>query len=181
MAGAAIDPAPLRSLLFVPGHRERWIEPALASGADGILFDLQDAVPEAELQCAQAAGVHLLGVRDDMEDLYAAMDLFVLGSYREGVPRAAMEASAMGVPVIATDVRGCRQVVDDGVTGLLVPPRDSTRLADAVDRLVGDPAHRAAMGAAARRKAVVEFDERDVIARTLAVYERLLAAREPVS
>ena len=56
-----------------------------------------------------------------MERLYAAMDLFVLASYREGFPRSAMEAAAMGLPIVATDIRGCRQVVDHGRTGLLVP------------------------------------------------------------
>ncbi len=57
------------------------------------------------------------GHRDDIETLYSAMDVFVLASHREGFPRAAMEAAAMGLPVVATDVRGCRQVVEDGRTG----------------------------------------------------------------
>jgi glycosyltransferase involved in cell wall biosynthesis len=66
---------------------------------------------------ATADGVRLVGFSDRPERYYAAADLFVLASHREGFPRAAMEASAMGLPVIATDIRGCRQVVDDGVTG----------------------------------------------------------------
>ena len=78
------------------------------------------------------------------------MDIFVLPSHREGFPRAAMEAAAMGVPIVATDIRGCRQVVDDGVTGILVPTRDVDALTDAIDRLVRDPDCRHRMGAAGR-------------------------------
>ena len=66
-------------------------------------------------------GVAFLGLRDDVEALYTAMDIYVLASHREGFPRSAMEAAAMGLPVVATDIRGCRQVVDDGRTGRLVP------------------------------------------------------------
>ena len=57
-------------------------------------------------------GVHFLGMRNDVEDLYAAMDLYVLASYREGFPRSAMEAAATGLPLVVTDVRGSRQIVD---------------------------------------------------------------------
>ena len=131
------------------------------------------SIPASELESARRE-MSLLGSRDDMEDLYAAMDLYVLASHREGFPRSAMEASAMGLPVIATDVRGCRQVVDHDVTGLLVPPRDSHALTDAIETLVTDPARRAAMGAAGRAKAQRDFDEQRVIQRTLAVYEDLM-------
>ena len=79
-----------------------------------------------------------------------ALDIYVLASHREGFPRAAMEAAASGVPVVATDIRGCRQVVDHGRTGLLYPVRDACELADAVTKLATDPGRRAQMGAAAR-------------------------------
>ncbi len=81
----------------------------------------------------------------------------------------------MGVPVIATNIRGCRQVVDDGVTGLLVPPRDSPALAAAISSLVHDPDRRRAMGRAARVKAVAQFDQDQIIRTTLATYNRLRA------
>jgi glycosyltransferase involved in cell wall biosynthesis len=110
-----------------------------------------------------------------VEELYHGFDVFVLPSYREGFPRAAMEAAASAVPVIASDVRGCRQVVDDAVTGLLVPVGDAAALAAAIEELAGDGARRRAMGEAGRRKAVAEFDDRRVVATTMAVYERLLA------
>ena len=83
----------------------------------------------------------------------------------------------MGCPLVATDVRGCRQVVDDGVTGYLVPVRDAPALANAVAVLAADGGARRRMGVAARAKARREFDEQRVIDLTLAVYERLLATR----
>ena len=88
-----------------------------------------------------------------MEACYAAFDLYVLASYREGFPRSAMEAAAMGLPVVATNIRGCRQVVDDGRTGRLVPVRDAAAIADAVVEIASDDELRHKMGLAAREKA----------------------------
>lgn len=140
--------------------------------------DKPDAITEAELERAAAdAGITFLGMREDVERLYRAFDLYVLASHREGFPRSAMEAAAMGLPIVATDIRGCRQVVDDGGTGLLVPVGEPGPLATAIGRLVGDAELRATMGAAARDKALREFDDRRQIEITLAVYERLLARR----
>ncbi len=136
-----------------------------------------DAIPEAALDDARSAGIRFLGMRRDVVALYAAMDLYVLASYREGFPRSAMEAAAMGLPVVATDIRGCRQVVDHDVTGLLVAPRDASALARAIASLVADPARRQRMAGAARDKAVREFDQQRVIDTTLHTYERLLTER----
>jgi glycosyltransferase involved in cell wall biosynthesis len=124
---------------------------------------------------AAAAGVRLLGGRDNVARLYRAMDLYVLASRREGFPRSAMEAAAMALPIVATDVRGCRQVVEHGVTGLLVPARDSAALAEAVAALALDPSRRRRMGEAGRRKALRDFDQQRCIDLTLATYCRLLA------
>ncbi len=133
------------------------------------------------MAAAEAIGnVRFLGGRSDVEDLYPGMDLFVLPSYREGFPRSAMEASACGVPVVATDIRGCRQVVDHGVTGLLVPVRDAPALARAIDSLGRDPGRRHAMSVAAVARARAEFDDRKVIQITLGVYARLLAGPRAV-
>lgn len=82
----------------------------------------------------------------------------------------------MGLPCVVTDVRGCRQTVEDGVTGFVVPARSPERLAEAIDKLVQSEPLRRSMGAAARKKAVAEFDERTVITRILAAYDRLLEA-----
>jgi glycosyltransferase involved in cell wall biosynthesis len=136
-----------------------------------------DAVDPRRVAAARSAGVKLLGGRHDVDWLYAGMDVFVLASHREGFPRAAMEASAMGVPVVATDIRGCRQVVDHEVTGLLVPPRDPRALATALLRLVDEPELRARMGSAGRERARRDFDQQRCIDLTLSAYERALRAR----
>jgi glycosyltransferase involved in cell wall biosynthesis len=136
-----------------------------------------DALDAGDRARADAAGVRFLGGRDDVDRLYAGMDIFVLASHREGFPRAAMEAAAMGVPVIATDIRGCRQVVDDGITGLLVPVRDPAGLADAIKSLAVDPERRRELGAAGRAKAARDFDERRCTTITLATYRALLGRR----
>jgi glycosyltransferase involved in cell wall biosynthesis len=143
--------------------------------------DKPDAITDVDLDRARRDGVTFLGLRHDVEALYAAMDLYVLASHREGFPRSAMEAAAMGVPVVATRIRGCRQVVDDGRTGRLVPVRDAAALGDAIADLATDAGLRRTLGEAARAKAQREFDQRCVIDTTLAVYERLLARRNSVA
>ncbi len=105
------------------------------------------------------------------------MDIFCLPSYREGFPRSAMEAAAMGRPCVVTDVRGCRQVVRHRGNGLLVPVRDPAALADAILALLADRDLARRMGDEGRRRAVLEFDQRRVIATVVAEYERLLRAR----
>lgn len=139
--------------------------------------DKADAVDAEAIAVAEAAGVVFAGERSDVVDLYTAMDVYVLASHREGFPRSAMEAAAMGLPIVATDIRGCRQVVEDGATGLLVHVDAAPELASALFRLVSDSALRQRYGAAAHEKAEVEFDQQDVIDTTLAVYERLLPRR----
>ena len=133
------------------------------------------SLSDLEKADAADAGVRFLGGRDDVERLYRGMDIYVLASYREGFPRSAMEAAAMRLPIVATDVRGCRQVVEPGETGLLVPPHDSPALADAIGALAVDPERRLRMGAAGREKALREFDQQHCIDLTLSVYRRLIA------
>lgn len=124
--------------------------------------------------------VHYLGLRSDMPALYRMMDVLVLPSHREGWPRSPMEAAAMGVPAVVTDIRGCRQVVVPGETGLMVPVRDPDALADAVVQLLADPARARRMGEAARAYAGTAFDEDGVVRRTLDAYRDLLpAGRRP--
>jgi glycosyltransferase involved in cell wall biosynthesis len=134
-----------------------------------------DAVSAQQLAQAERDGVRFLGMRGDVERLYAAMDVYVLASHREGFPRSAMEAAAMGLPVVATDIRGCRQVVDDGRTGVLFARGDADALRSALLALAADPARRRVLGAAGRRKALEEFDQQRVIDTTLVTYDRLLA------
>ena len=137
--------------------------------------DKADAVGPADRdRVAAEAGVVFAGRRDDMPEVYAALDAYVLASHREGFPRSAMEAAAMGLPVVTTDVRGCREVVVPGETGLLVPVGDPAALADAVARVAGDDGLREAMGRAGRDLAGRRFDQRRAIGTTLGVYDRLL-------
>jgi glycosyltransferase involved in cell wall biosynthesis len=139
--------------------------------------DKADALPGGAIDAARKAGLRLLGLRDDVDRLYRGMDLFVLPSHREGFPRAAMEAAATGLPVIATDIRGCRQVVDHGVTGLLVPVRSPEALAGAIGDLGEDAERRAAMGEAAIARARRHFDERRVVERVIDTYEVVARAK----
>ncbi len=134
--------------------------------------DKPDALTAEELAVAEAAGVRFLGMRQDIDRLYRGMDLFALPSHREGFPRAAMEAAACGLPVVATDVRGCRQVVADGLNGILVPVRDPAALVSALTQLVDDPERRRAMGVSARTRAEACFDERLVVDKVLSAYAR---------
>jgi glycosyltransferase involved in cell wall biosynthesis len=135
-----------------------------------------DAIKPEDLERYGIADIaQFLGHRDDVEKLYAAMDIFMLPSHREGFPRSVMEAAAMAKPSVVTQIRGCRQTVDDGVTGLMVPLRDPPALAAALERLLRSPDERARMGAAARAKAVREFDETKIIDSIIAAYRRLSA------
>ncbi|MCU1467944.1 MAG: glycosyltransferase [Actinomycetia bacterium] len=151
---------------------------AVIGGSDD---EKADSLSATDLANAAACGVRMMGSRSDVDVLYRGMDLFLLASHREGFPRAAMEAAAMGLPAIVTDIRGCRQVVDQNVTGLRVPARDAGALEAAVEELAQDPDRRAAMGSAARVKARKEFDVRRCIDITLDTYRRLLARHAPAS
>jgi len=115
-----------------------------------------------------------LGQRNDIPELLACCDIYALPSWREGFPRSAIEAAAMGLPIVATNIRGCRQVVQDGVTGLLVPLRNITSLAAAIERLVNDVGLRGKMGRAGFEKARREFDENKVVEIVLDEYYRSL-------
>lgn len=136
------------------------------------------AVPEADVRGWERDGlVQWLGHVDDMPGLFASVDAVILPSYREGLPKGLIEAGASGLPLVTTDVPGCREVVTNEIDGLLVPARDAEALARAIARLHDDPALRARLGAAARETALREFDERIVIERTIGVYEEVLGGR----
>jgi glycosyltransferase involved in cell wall biosynthesis len=149
------------------------------------LLAAMDAVPDAELWVvgerldtdrgedltplfAAAKGhVRRLGYRTDVAALLAAADIFTLPSHFEGLPMSVIEAMLTGLPVVATAIRGPREQVVDGETGLLVPPGAVAPLAAALNRLVADPALRAAMGAAGRARACARYDEAKIVAHTL--------------
>lgn len=132
-------------------------------------------VPESRLlEWVNEGAVEWLGHVGDMAALLQAVDMMVLPSYREGLPKGLIEAAACGLPLVTTNVPGCREVVTDGVDGLLVPARDAEALADAIGKLDDAPELAARLGRAARAKALRMFDERIVVDSTIAVYDELL-------
>jgi glycosyltransferase involved in cell wall biosynthesis len=120
--------------------------------------------------------VRFLGHRKDVPEILAALDVFVLSSNFEGMCFAVAEALAVGVPVVATDVGGVSQSVVDGETGLLVPPRDATALADAIERLVDDGDAATRLGRAGRKRVEELYDLSKMAAATERLYARVLAA-----
>jgi glycosyltransferase involved in cell wall biosynthesis len=118
--------------------------------------------------------VMLLGFRPDVLSLHKAFDLFVMSSIAEGLGTSLLDAMACGKAIVATRVGGMPEVVVDGETGFLVPPRDHAALADAIVRLLGDPALRGRMGAAGLARVRNRFTSEIMVRNTLAVYERQL-------
>ncbi len=144
---------------------------AAMAGQDAILWAAGDRLASdhaaAVSPAAMPDNVRLLGHRQDIPDLLRAADIFTLPSHREGMPRSIIEAMMTGLPVIATDIRGSREEVVAGETGLLVPVNDAKALANAIRQLAGDPAGRRAMGKAGRARALALYDEAKVIARQM--------------
>jgi glycosyltransferase involved in cell wall biosynthesis len=125
-------------------------------------------------QWANEGVVELWGQRSDMPGVLRAAHLVVLPSYREGLPKILLEAAACGRAVVTTDVPGCRDAIDRGFTGLLVPVRNATALAEALNGLINDPARCQAMGNAGRALAERAFDVRQVVAAHLRIYQELI-------
>jgi len=138
-------------------------------------YDQRDgAVPESQIQALVRTGsIFFLNWREDVARWYAAMDIFVLPSHREGVPRACMEAAAMELPVIATDIRGCREVVKCNETGILVPVKDSKALVAAIEDLGQDQARRTALGRKGRHHILKNFDHELVLERLRNFYAQI--------
>jgi glycosyltransferase involved in cell wall biosynthesis len=120
--------------------------------------------------------VEHLGHVDDMPGLLGEVDVVVLPSYREGLPKTLIEAAGCALPLVTTDVPGCREVVTHEEDGLLVTVREHAGLVEAIGRLDDDPDLRRRLGLAAREKALRLFDVEIVMARTLNVYRELLSA-----
>ena len=138
--------------------------------------DQSDAVEPAQLMREHGVADRCIALehRTDMPELYAAMDILTLPSYREGIPRAVIEAGAMGLAVVASDIRGCREVVVEGETGLLFPLRDVEAFAAAVERLLDDGGLRQRLGRAGRERVMEHYTEARTTERVIACYRRCL-------
>lgn len=140
--------------------------------------DNRGAIPRDQLLAWQEEGViQWWGFRSDVENVLGLATVSCLPSYREGLPKSLLESLAMGLPCIATDVPGCREAVIEGVNGYLVAPRDSTALANAIDRLLQNPALQAKFGLASRVMAVEQFSNKIVNEQTLGLYARVLQGK----
>jgi len=118
--------------------------------------------------------VKFLGRRNDIASILRDSHVVCLPSYREGLPKALLEALSSGRPIVTTDVPGCREVCNDGTNGLLVPARDITALSSAIEKLVLNPELRQAMGRAGRLRAETEFSNEIVCSQTLDLYRKLM-------
>lgn len=133
------------------------------------------SIPQATLDAWQTEGtVEVVGASGQIAEENAAADIAVLPSYREGLPKSLLEAAACGLPLVATDVPGCREICRDEETGLLVPPRSIAPLANALKRLAEDSDLRDRLGKTARRVALEEFSTPRIQKETIALYEAMV-------
>jgi glycosyltransferase involved in cell wall biosynthesis len=142
----------------------------LIAGDGALRPSVERAIAKADL----GGVVHLLGWRDDVPELLAAMDIFILTSLFEGLPRVVLQAMAASVPVVATDTGGVAEVVVDGETGFLVPPGNPAAAAAAIVALAGDPKTRERFAAGARARLGDEFDNRRMLRDLEDAYDELL-------
>jgi glycosyltransferase involved in cell wall biosynthesis len=137
-----------------------------------------ESVPERDVEAWVREGIVVRHPwTDDMASVWRDAHIAVLPSYREGLPRALLEAAASSRAIVATDAPGCREIARDGVNALCVPPRDARALANAIERLARDTALRARFGAAGRELVVREYSEARVVEETLGLYRRVCAPR----
>ena len=154
----------------VPGIRLVVIGDTLASDRGrGVQSQIRDLIAKHGLE----KNVVFLGFREDVPSLFRLVDVFALPSYREGMPLVILEAMAAGKPVVTTNVRGCREEVVNGVTGIVVAPRDPRSLSEAILSLLVAPERAKAMGLAGKAHVVKAFDQRRVLEEEVEAYRRL--------
>lgn len=135
------------------------------------------AIPESQLLKWHREGVvEWWGHQKDMPDVFRRTTIACLPSYREGLPKVLIEAAASGLPIVATDVPGCRDICRHGENGLLVPPRNALALAEALRFLIDSPNTRLAMGRRSREIFEAEYTIDQVVDRTLRVYSDVLSS-----
>ena len=134
-----------------------------------------ESVPDDVLDKWKSDGlVTFHGHREKIEEQLSQIDIVCLPSYREGLPKALLEAASAGLPIVTTDTPGCREVVDDGVNGFLVPPQNTTLLAERLIELIENPDLRSQFGKAGREKVLNEFTVDKVVEETMSIYRSLL-------
>lgn len=175
-------------LLFDKGVQE-FVDAARLLRAQGVPVRMQlvgspdlgnpASVQPADVQAWDEEGaVVCLGERQDVPALYAQSHIVTLPSYREGLPKSLLEAAAAGRAVVTTDVPGCRDAIEPGQTGVLVPVKDARALADAIAKLAADPALRQQYGRAGRALALQAFDLKEVERKHVAIYDLLAGGAE---
>ena len=139
-----------------------------------LVGDIDEGNPSsANVEFLNAGAVMWLGRRDDILELTAISDIYVLPSYREGVPRTLLEAASMAKPIITTNTVGCREVVEDGKNGFLIPVKDAQQLANKIEYLSKHSDERKIMGENGRIRAINEFDIKYVVEQYLKLYSLL--------
>ena len=164
------------------GVREFYEAATLLSENKNVQFILVGDIDEGNPSSAdktylEGGDVLWLGHRDDMLLLTAMSDIYVLPSYREGIPRTLLEAASMGKPIVTTDTVGCREVVNDGYNGFLVPVKNSTILADKIEYLIKHSDKRKTMGNNGRIIAIDEFDIRKVVEQYIELYDGIIVKK----
>jgi len=119
-------------------------------------------------------GIEWMGRRDDIPQLLKQSTVACLPSYREGLPKFLLEAASAGLPIVTTDVPGCREIVNDGENGYLVPPRNPEAIADAIEKLLKDKTLRREMGEKGRALVEREFGIKKIVEDTISLYQRML-------
>ncbi|WLE98246.1 MAG: glycosyltransferase family 4 protein [Candidatus Electrothrix communis] len=152
-------------------HRSDELEFLLAGVAD---LGNPSAVPEQNIRRWQKSGMlTVLGHVENMQQLMTEVDLMVLPSWREGIPRGLLEAASMALPIITTDAPGCREIVENEKNGFLVPVGDAVALAEKIEYLLDHPETCLHFGTAGREKVCKEFDQEIVFRQTWEVYRSL--------
>jgi glycosyltransferase involved in cell wall biosynthesis len=133
------------------------------------------SIPISQIQDWVKKGIlEFWGYQEDMNQILGQASIIVLPSYREGFPKVLIEAAAIGRPVVTTDVAGCRDAIYNGITGVLVPPKDSNALAEEIKKLIDSPETCHKMGIEGRKMAEERFDEKITIERHLSIYDQIL-------
>jgi len=161
------------------GVREYYEAAKLLSKYENVQFILVGDVDEgnpssADKNFLESGDVLWLGHRDDVLELTALCDIYVLPSYREGVPRTLLEAASMAKPIVTTNTVGCREVVKDAKNGFLVTVKNSKMLAEKIEYLLNNVSERNIMGENGRIMAINDFDIKQVVKQYLLLYQRVL-------